>query len=304
MILKILDREGKEISKDLLGTKGYKYKMRITYKCDSCGDVKETCYDSIKRGRGNRLETQFCNRCTQLDKDIIKKKEDTCLEKFGVTNYAELMKIENPLSKNKEYNRIKTNEYRLRHEVVRSILKYKGIEGIDYVECKICGKRGLYIDSRHLKTRHNISKEKYIKMFPNAEIISEKKRCIIRSIPKSRGFLGKSPTLEHRLRLAESKLGNKNPAWRGGISFEPYCRIFKDGEFKDYIKCRDKNRCQNPSCSNKYNRLAIHHIDYDKKNCVVENLITLCVSCNTKANHNRSSWQKFYTRIVEMKYVL
>ena len=35
--------------------------------------------------------------------------------------------------------------------------------------------------------------------------------------------------------------------------------------------------------------LAIHHIDYNKKNNKEENLITLCRSCNVKVNFNRKS---------------
>ena len=69
-------------------------------------------------------------------------------------------------------------KYRRKHEVERSLKKYKGIEGIDYVECKICKKRSLYIDERHLKTRHNITKEEYICKFPNACLVSTKKSII------------------------------------------------------------------------------------------------------------------------------
>jgi 5-methylcytosine-specific restriction endonuclease McrA len=41
-------------------------------------------------------------------------------------------------------------------------------------------------------------------------------------------------------------------------------------------------------------RLTAHHIDYDKKNCDQQNLITLCSACNSKANFNRPYWQDFY----------
>ena len=36
----------------------------------------------------------------------------------------------------------------------------------------------------------------------------------------------------------------------------------------------------------------VHHIDYDKKNCVSNNLITLCIPCHMKTNYNRSYWQQ------------
>ena len=40
--------------------------------------------------------------------------------------------------------------------------------------------------------------------------------------------------------------------------------------------------------------LHIHHIDYNKNNCSHINLITLCSSCNTRANYNKSYWKNFY----------
>ena len=47
-------------------------------------------------------------------------------------------------------------------------------------------------------------------------------------------------------------------------------------------------------------RLVIHHIDYTKENCATDNLITLCISCNSRANHKRESWKKFYKRVLHM----
>jgi len=47
--------------------------------------------------------------------------------------------------------------------------------------------------------------------------------------------------------------------------------------------------------------LAIHHIDYVKKNCVPENLITLCYSCNSRANYNKGFWKELYQNIIVEK---
>jgi len=60
--------------------------------------------------------------------------------------------------------------------------------------------------------------------------------------------------------------GAGNYGWKGGISFEPYCEIWKDREYKQDIRDRDGNRCLNPYCDSKNpNDLTIHHIDYNKK---------------------------------------
>lgn len=95
--------------------------------------------------------------------------------------------------------------------------------------------------------------------------------------------------------------GKLSPAWRGGVSGEPYCDVWRDKDYKDFIKERDNNECQNPDCWKRCRHLPlnIHHIDYNKKNCQPTNLITLCVSCNVRANTNKDGWQKIYQEIIE-----
>ena len=43
-------------------------------------------------------------------------------------------------------------------------------------------------------------------------------------------------------------------------------------------------------------KLKKNHIDYDKKNCNPENLITLCNHCNIKVNKNRDYWTKHFNK--------
>ncbi len=100
----------------------------------------------------------------------------------------------------------------------------------------------------------------------------------------------------------ENKLfKEKNPAWNGGSSFQPYSSEFTD-ELKRFIKDRDNNECQNPYCDHRVEILNIHHIDYNKENSNQFNLITLCSPCNVKANGNRKEWRRFYKRIIWSKY--
>jgi hypothetical protein len=97
--------------------------------------------------------------------------------------------------------------------------------------------------------------------------------------------------------------GSGNPYWKGGISFEPYCPIWKDKEYKQDIRERDGNRCLNPYCnSKKSNDLSVHHIDYDKKNCKPDNLITICRSCNCMANKDREWHKTWYQAIIQNRY--
>lgn len=92
--------------------------------------------------------------------------------------------------------------------------------------------------------------------------------------------------------------GKYTPRWKGGISLESYGRNWNQ-KIKLLIKKRDGFQCQSPFCNKKSSRLSIHHIDYVKINCSPRNLITLCTSCNIKANTNRIYWKKLYTNILK-----
>lgn len=50
-------------------------------------------------------------------------------------------------------------------------------------------------------------------------------------------------------------------------------------------------------------KLSIHHIDYDKKNCLPENLISLCADCHMKTNGNRGFWGIILSNIINKKGV-
>lgn len=134
-------------------------------------------------------------------------------------------------------------------------------------------------------------------------------------VPWNKGLAG---TLDYPLRgrprnltgqqkqeLSRRFSGASNPNWKGGISAEPYCDIWLDEEYKNSIKERDGNKCMNSiSCRGNcfHLPLTIHHIDHNKKNCYPQNLITLCNSCNARANYNREYWRQFYQKIMNEIY--
>lgn len=92
-------------------------------------------------------------------------------------------------------------------------------------------------------------------------------------------------------------LGGGNSNWLGGKSFEPYCPSFNK-KLKVTVKSRDGNCCQLCGIHNDENfsgngySLSIHHIDYDKFNNSLSNLISLCNSCHGKTNYNRNIWKE------------
>lgn len=50
----------------------------------------------------------------------------------------------------------------------------------------------------------------------------------------------------------------------------------------------------------------IHHIDYNKMNSSIANLVSLCHSCHSKTNFNRERWLDYFkdrfTRHVSIVY--
>jgi len=90
---------------------------------------------------------------------------------------------------------------------------------------------------------------------------------------------------EHKRKLS----GKNNWCWKGGISFEPYSVDWTE-TLKRSIRERDHYICK---LCNRYGN-TVHHIDYDKKNCSPNNLITLCGSCNSKVNFNRKYWTNYF----------
>jgi hypothetical protein len=122
-----------------------------------------------------------------------------------------------------------------------------------------------------------------------------------------RGIKNPAYRKEVRDKISLSKMGNKNPAWVNGKSHEPYCDVFFDKEFRTIVLNRDKHVCQNCGVTRLLSlkvfdqNLAIHHINYDKKDCDLFNLITVCSSCNAKANINRSYWQSHYYNLMKSR---
>lgn len=83
---------------------------------------------------------------------------------------------------------------------------------------------------------------------------------------------------------------DKNGAWKGGISFEPYGLDF-NRYFKRKILDRDNHRCL--ICSKtkgEVYRLDVHHIDYIKTNNTFENCVTLCINHHALTQFNREQW--------------
>ncbi len=172
------------------------------------------------------------------------------------------------------------------------------------------------ISKSHIGIKHTEeTKRKISKKIKGRKLSKEHKREI------SKALKGKSKTKEHNRKNSQTtkKYFNdpenlikhscaiqkvKRKDWKGFVSVEPYCDVWSDEEYKESIRQRDNYQCQNPDCwkiVKRKEKLCIHHIDYNKKNCKPDNLITLCRSCNTRANANREFHFNFYKNIIDNK---
>jgi len=100
---------------------------------------------------------------------------------------------------------------------------------------------------------------------------------------------------QYELLCQNSLSGENHPNWKGGTSFEPYSKEWTK-KLKTHIKQTYDNKCL--ICNKNNVRLAVHHIDYNKKNCTEQNLIPLCYSCHSKTNYNRDSWIKVISELI------
>jgi len=105
-------------------------------------------------------------------------------------------------------------------------------------------------------------------------------------------------TESHKEKFRIVRRGEGNSNWRGGKSFEPYPLAWTE-TLKKAIRQRDNYTCQVCFKKQKKPLLSIHHIDYDKNNLDPSNLISLCVICHSKTNHNRVIWPEKLRRQCE-----
>ena len=74
------------------------------------------------------------------------------------------------------------------------------------------------------------------------------------------------------MRMKKSRLGQGNPAWKGGISSRYQQKTMK----KIYSSCQ--------WCGDD-NKLHVHHLDHNRANCNLRNLTVLCGPC-----HRAETW--------------
>ena len=128
---------------------------------------------------------------------------------------------------------------------------------------------------------------------------------------------GRQCSGETKLKMSIAKkrdamYGMANPAWRGGISFEPYCIFFNDG-FKERVREYWNRKCMVCGKTEKEImeemkkegkrafRLSVHHVTYNKETCCDVSFplfVALCIKCHRKTHNNEEYWIQEFKRII------
>jgi len=116
-------------------------------------------------------------------------------------------------------------------------------------------------------------------------------------IEKQRKSLtGYKHTEEAKRNMSLAQRGEKGSNWQGGISKQSY-PVDWTNTLRRSIRERDHYTCQLCGELQGDRAHAVHHIDYNKKNCNPINLITLCIRCHLKTNYNRELWKKYFEKL-------
>lgn len=102
---------------------------------------------------------------------------------------------------------------------------------------------------------------------------------------------------EHKRKIGEAEKGDKNRFWIDGRSYINYPPEF-DRALKQKVRRRDKYLCRACNGNAEGRNGDIHHIDGDKKNSIIDNLILLCDGCH-KIVHMKSKTNNSFIKLLQ-----
>ena len=144
-------------------------------------------------------------------------------------------------------------------------------------------KKGLTLEEFYGRVRSKIIRQKISnshtgkKYTPSRSHLKQLREQCKKMNDMDRSLVGRSISLS----LKGKFKGELNPNWRGGSS--DYGNDFTF-ELKEKIRNLYDRRCYLCGTSEGENRLCIHHVDNDKHNNSVENLVPLCKSCHSSCH--------------------
>jgi hypothetical protein len=103
-------------------------------------------------------------------------------------------------------------------------------------------------------------------------------------------------------------VGENNPNWNNGASFEPYCKKWTKGT-RTRVRAYFGDVCflcglpveEHLDRHGNHHNLTVHHVHYDKQICCngrPEIMVPLCRSHNSKVNSNKEWWIQYFEKIL------
>lgn len=124
-------------------------------------------------------------------------------------------------------------------------------------------------------------------------------------IPPNRKGIPLSET--HKKNVSLAKQGEKNAAWKGGITPVHYT-IRHSLEYRSWrlaVFERDKFTCQMPGCGTRGGRIEANHIlkfsEHPGERFNIENGITLCRPCHDKTKGKEKTFEILFISIIWSK---
>jgi hypothetical protein len=134
------------------------------------------------------------------------------------------------------------------------------------------------------------------------------KKMSAESIEKNRiAQTGKKMSEETKKKLAKAFSGDRNPAWKGGVTSgnQILRRTLEYRAWQTSVFQRDRFVCQMFDCDKTEHYLEAHHIkrfiDSPELRLDINNGITLCKMCHQKTKGKEGKFEKLLAEIIKIK---
>lgn len=315
--------------------------MDVPLKIHNAGGGKfcnKECFDNYQRGRKNgrrkprkTLICAYCNKEFEIEPHQEKLNKKYCSSGCYIAHKKEKSLDKKCKNRSKIYTHVFICRICGKETTVKSRNKYqpntcgstecirlsqKGKHGgkkVDdvIVNCIICGNE-IAIRPHNLnknKLGNVCSSECKRKLLLNTNVTLKKKGntsiceycgeeflCIPSMVNHRRFCSRKCSTNYHR--------GENNTAWKGGVSFEPYCEKFNE-DLKERVREFWGRKCAICGKLEKDNtkgyKLSVHHVESNKNTCCDDSawlFAPLCMSCHGKMQFYEEEWMEYLTDVI------